>query len=524
MGLFSTPEEVALEQQQGQNSDALRYASLGADNAGAYLGFRGGQMLGGALSGPSPAVTRSMVMNQVIQDASDLEPGSDAQFLKIAKNLQKAGMFGDSLGVLSYAAQQGSVKAKTELEKAQAAEMQKRLSIFSGAGGTQQTTEPQQLSGPGADQQAPVQTDPYRNPALLRAASTFPGMAHLGAEADRLEKQAQLDKDLKQAQNPDTGIFTTLYEADPTVASSARRAQQALMDGNLSLANAQTLYKTLDAKDTAIRAAQAARSGSDVNVIPPSVAHLHGDDYLATLNPGMANVVKAIGDYAANAQQIASLRSGNREAMMQRVLQYKPDFQSTEYSARQKLVSDFKAGEESKKIVNQNQVIAHMGTLNKLAEDVKNGDSKDLNSLINNIANRTGNPAINNYDLAAQAVSEELMRTFRQVSSSEREAQDFERKLKSNLSPQQIGGALRTGAELVLGRVEATNNKWNIGMGTTTGFPGILSPDSRAVLDSLGVKKGAIPSASGGSPGALVYKGYAFPTQRALDAFRAAGG
>lgn len=526
-GLFSTPDEVAAEQAAAQNQQALQYAQLAPAGfgAGPYLGFRGGQMLGGALSGPNPTQMRSVLMDQALKDASDQEPGSDAQFMKIAKNLQKAGLVGDSLGVLSYAAGQGNVKAKTELEKAQASHFQQQaerekqlLSIFSGAA-AQGGSGPQQLGIPGTDvggEQAPA-LSPYRNPDLLRAASTFPGMSHLGAEADRLEKQTQLASDLKQAQNSETGLFTSLYDADPVIANAAKRAQKALVDGNLSLANAQTLYKTLDAKDTAIRAAQAARSGSDVNVIPPSVAHLHGDDYLATLNPGMANVVKAIGTYRANPAQVASLRSGNREAMFQRVLQAYPDFKGTEYPARQKLVNDFTSGDESKKIVSLNQAIAHMGTLDRLGTDLQNGDSRDLNSVINNIANRTGNPAINNYDLASQAVAEELMRVFRQVSASEREAADFERKLKSNLAPGAIHGALRTGVELLNGRIQSLNNKWNSGMGTTGGYPNILSPEAQQVITRLGAGKE--------SPGAgLTYKGYAFPNQRALDAFKAAGG
>lgn len=274
-GLFSTPDEVAAEQAATQNQQALQYAQLAPAGfgAGPYLGFRGGQMLGGALSGPNPAQMRSVLMDQALKDASDQEPGSDAQFMKIAKNLQKAGLVGDSLGVLSYAAGQGNVKAKTELEKAQASHFQQQaerekqlLSIFSGAA-AQGGSGPQQLGIPGTDvggEQAPA-LSPYRNPDLLRAASTFPGMSHLGAEADRLEKQTQLASDLKQAQNSETGLFTSLYDADPVIATAAKRAQKALVDGNLSLANAQTLYKTLDAKDTAIRAAQAARAAESLS-------------------------------------------------------------------------------------------------------------------------------------------------------------------------------------------------------------------------------------------------------------------
>lgn len=520
-GLFSGPDEVAAAQAADQNQQALQYAQLAPSGfgAGSYLGMRGGQQIGGALSGPNPAVMRSMIVNRAVQDTSDMEPGSDAQFLKIAKNLQKAGLVGDSLGVLSYAAQQGNTKAKTELEKAQAAHFQQqaeRDKALLGFLQPQQGQEPQQLSGPGAETtQQQVGAPAAQSPDQLRAIGLAFQRPEFITHAERIEKKTELDARLKQAQDPETGLFSPLFD-DPNVGKIARQAQQSLTSGKMDLSRGDALYNSLSSRATAIAAAQAARSGSDVNVIPLPVAHLHGDDYLATLNPGMANVVKAIGTYQANPAQVASLRSGNREAMFQRVLQAYPDFKGTEYPARQKLVNDFTSGPESQKIVQLNQAIAHSGTLLRLGEDMQNGDSRDLNALINNIANRTGNPAINNYDLASQAVAEELMRVFRQVSASEREAADFERKLKSNLAPGQIRGALQTGVELLNGRIQALNNKWNSGMSTTGGYPNILSPEAQQVITRLGAGKEAT--------GGLTYKGYAFPNQKALDAFKAAGG
>lgn len=237
-------------------------------------------------------------------------------------------------------------------------------------------------------------------------------------------------------------------------------------------------------------ASAAAQSVNDV--IPVEHAALHGDEYLKTLPTGMAAVVKAVAEGKVDPSKAASLRYGNREAMMQRVMQYDPKYNAT----RVAVYKDFTSGKTAQNVTAMNTVISHMGTVNDLTDALKNGDVQLANSLVNRIRTELGKPEINNADLAIQAMGNELMRVFRQVGASEAETAAWERKFNAAKgSPAQLKGALKVGAELLQGRIDAVDDQWKRGMDTEQGFPNLLSAKSKAALERINGKPAASPNA-----------------------------
>ena len=105
-----------------------------------------------------------------------------------------------------------------------------------------------------------------------------------------------------------------------------------------------------------------------------------------------------------------------------------------------------------------------------------------------------GKEAASNFSLAQTAVGDEMMRVFRQVGASEREAEDWRSKFNKSNSPEQMKGALRTAAELLTGRIDALNDTYDRGMGTTGGFPKMLSDKSKAAMASFGAGGGKEPA------------------------------
>lgn len=225
-----------------------------------------------------------------------------------------------------------------------------------------------------------------------------------------------------------------------------------------------------------------ATGGTVGTIVPEELKDVHGDDYLKTLPSGMAGIVKSIAEGKLDPTKAASMRMGNREAIMQRVMQYDPSYSSQ----RPTVLKDFTSGKTANNITAMNTVIAHMGTVKELTEALQNNDIQTVNRIVNAAKTEFGNPNINNAEIAIQAMGNELMRVFRQVNASQHEVEAWERKFNAAKgSPAQLAGALQVGAELLQGRLDAVNDQWKRGMGVESDFPEILSAKSKAALAKI---------------------------------------
>ncbi len=240
--------------------------------------------------------------------------------------------------------------------------------------------------------------------------------------------------------------------------------------------------------------------GVGVDVVPPALKDVHGDEYIAKLPVGLQSVVKSIKDYQLPIDKIASLRNNQRMALTQHVMQADPNFDFKEYPARQKVVNDFMSGPTSKNITSLNMSIYHLGTFLDLAAALKNGDVRAFNGIKNQLANQMGDPALNNVQMSSQAVGQELMRVFRQVNASESEAKAFEARLGTSGSPAQIEGAAATAVSLLKGRLDSINNQWKRGMKTEKDFPGLLDPAAQKMVERMGRAAPQAPAAASRKP------------------------
>lgn len=274
-GLFSTPDEISQQQNALQDQQARGFAALG-ENAGLYLGARAGQQLGGLLSGPDPATIKSVLVQDALKEvsASDDAPiGTPKYFDALVKALNKRSLTNDALSVSKYAEDMRGERAKTGLAEASAGEAVAKTNRENAAyqllaGGQTpgaapaQPVQPEQLSGPGvpapgaapaapAPTQVPIMEDPQR----LRAYGLLANRPEFITHAERIEKKVEYDKSLKLAKDPEDGLFSPLF-SDPNVGKMARQAQGNLTDGKLDYANAQSLYKNMSERATALAVAQ----------------------------------------------------------------------------------------------------------------------------------------------------------------------------------------------------------------------------------------------------------------------------
>jgi hypothetical protein len=184
---------------------------------------------------------------------------------------------------------------------------------------------------------------------------------------------------------------------------------------------------------------------------------------------------------------VVSTRNNQRARVMEQVAERYPDYDQTALTSRTAAQRDFSSGVTGRNITAIDTAIGHLGTMNQLADAMKNGDVKALNSLYNRLATETGQPEINNFDIAKGAVANELMRVFRQVGASEVETAEWEKKFANSSSPEQIKGATKTAGSLLGSRIDAIDNQWKRAMRTDKSYPNMLSPKSVSAMKEMGV-------------------------------------
>jgi hypothetical protein len=92
LGLFTTPEQYQLAQQQAQEAQAIQYANLNPMARANYGTFRAGQQLGGAIGGALGGEDPQLkLISQRQQLASQLNPNDPNSYMKIAEIAAQSG-------------------------------------------------------------------------------------------------------------------------------------------------------------------------------------------------------------------------------------------------------------------------------------------------------------------------------------------------------------------------------------------------------------------------------------------------
>jgi hypothetical protein len=135
------------------------------------------------------------------------------------------------------------------------------------------------------------------------------------------------------------------------------------------------------------------------------------------------------------------------------------------FHAAAKTVDDFATGQPAKNITALNTAIGHMGLVSKLSEAMGSGDSRTINKALQAISTEFGNPNITNFNIARDAMSDELMRVFRQVGASENEAERWRKDFAAANTPQQIRQGLNVASHLLKSRINALEDQYTRGTG-----------------------------------------------------------
>jgi len=210
-----------------------------------------------------------------------------------------------------------------------------------------------------------------------------------------------------------------------------------------------------------------------------------GDAYLATLPPQAAAQVKALADGRMAFPTGTALKSPYWQGMLSAVSQYDPQFDAVNYNARAKTRSDFTSGKSANNIKALNTLAGHVAELQHAVNSLGGTDYPLVNSVRNAALSATGDTRLSTLNAAKTAVANELTTVFRGSGGAEADVQGWLKQLDEAKSPGQLNASIRQIGALVESRIQALQEQYTQGMGTTRAGRAFVTPANQRFFDDL---------------------------------------
>jgi hypothetical protein len=216
----------------------------------------------------------------------------------------------------------------------------------------------------------------------------------------------------------------------------------------------------------------AAKFGATAIDANPGDPNASGEDFLRTLSPQRAALIKAIAEGAQPGPTGRSAASGPGAFLMGQVQQYDPTATSINLPVRQATRKAFTSGTQGQAIVQANTVGGHLAALDGLVSTLDNGNIPFLNAVAQGVETAAGNTtkqkAVTSFNTLSNTLASELTKFYRSSGGSEKDVDEFRKQLNVTNSPTQIRSAIQQMASAVLSKIGALNDSYNSGMGKTT--------------------------------------------------------
>lgn len=251
-----------------------------------------------------------------------------------------------------------------------------------------------------------------------------------------------------------------------------------------------------------VQAEEAARNPFGVGPAGAAMAQgKTGDEFLATLPPGLAAQLKAVGTYRQPAPAGRTSPTGIK--FMSLVNQAYPSFDASQYGAKTKARNDFTTGKNGNTVRSLNVAVQHLDQLGQLSDAMANGNMQLVNRVGNFIASQTGNPAPTNFNAAKQLVGDEIVKAIVGAGGGVSDREEAAHNISSASSPAQLAGVIKTYQGLLSGQLVGLRQQYHKSTGLDD-FEDFLAPETRAKLEAHGMATGGAPPAGGGGGGNVI--------------------
>lgn len=228
-----------------------------------------------------------------------------------------------------------------------------------------------------------------------------------------------------------------------------------------------------------------------------AVAGLSPDGTATGVNDSL---IDAIGQYKIAPPNGMALRNPRMQQILAQVAEKYPEFDATQYGARQQAAKAFGTGKDGQAVQSANTALNHLATLRELAAAQNNGDIRLFNSVANRIAAETGGTAPTNLAAAVTMVGPEISKAV--IGSGggqgDREKVDSALAALTKGGKAQAAGVLATMEDLFGGRLTETQRTYERTTGRHDFADTFLSPAAQKVLAARTQPAGG--AAAGGAP------------------------
>jgi len=210
-----------------------------------------------------------------------------------------------------------------------------------------------------------------------------------------------------------------------------------------------------------------------------------GEDYLKTLPLGLAGQVRALSEGRRAFPTGTALKDPKVQELIAAATQFDPALDASNAATRVATRKDFTSGATSKNITSINTALGHLGTLKDAADNLHNRAFPLWNTVANAAETASGDSRVKTFNIARDAVANELMRVFRGTGGSLAEIEEWKNNIESSDSPEQLQGEISKAVDLLNSRLEAVGDQYSRGMGRSADPMSFLTPHARAVYERL---------------------------------------
>jgi hypothetical protein len=156
-----------------------------------------------------------------------------------------------------------------------------------------------------------------------------------------------------------------------------------------------------------------------------------------------------------------------------------PTFGQYRYKVNSETRANFTRGQLAQQRISTNRALGHLFLLYYLGQQLDNMTFPDFNALINNLRTKVGDARANDFQIAMNAVSNEMERAFRGTGGSQTGIEEIKSRLSTAQSKAQLLGALATEADLLKKQMDAAADVFSSATYTDTRGVDLLSPDAK---------------------------------------------
>lgn len=222
-----------------------------------------------------------------------------------------------------------------------------------------------------------------------------------------------------------------------------------------------------------------------------ATSELTGGDFLKTLPTPDARMAKAIAEGRVDIPRGKAVTDPTWQRWIEQAMQYDPELDQANVFSRRATRRDFTSGPSAKNITAINTALGHLNTLAKAADDLHNFQNLGpLTGAANRVRyaymRESGDPRTARFKQSRDAVANELMRVFRQVGASTTEIKEWQDNIDAAQSPDQLHASIQTAADLLGSRLEAINDSYKRGLGSSADVFELLSPHAQEIFHRYG--------------------------------------